>query len=168
MIEKIQLVSNTVKRWRTLQEISFKASAVSAATLLMATLLMTSMTAALATVRIYDDPGGQIGEYLAKFKALRISGEHVVIDGTCASACTMLLGAIPRNRICVTPRATLVFHGAWDPTPTGEVNSTAGNQILWSKYPSDVRKWISRHGGLRSQLIYLQGPDLFAMYPLCH
>jgi len=149
-------------------DLFMKASMVSAATLLMATLLMTSMTAALATVRIYDDPGGQIGEYLAKFKALRISGDHVVIDGTCASACTMLLGTIPRNRICVTPRATLVFHGAWDPTPTGEVNSTAGNKILWSKYPSVVRKWISRHGGLRSQLIYLRGPDLFAMYPLCH
>src|SRR6516225_3900101 len=70
-------------------DLFMKASAVSVATLLMATLLMTSMTAALATVRIYDDPGGQIGEYLAKFKALRISGDHVVIDGTCASACTM-------------------------------------------------------------------------------
>src|SRR6516225_12042102 len=63
-------------------DLFMKASAVSVATLLMATLLMTSMTAALATVRIYDDPGGQIGEYLAKFKALRISGDHVVIDGT--------------------------------------------------------------------------------------
>ena len=132
-----------------------------------AILLMMSMAQAPAAVRIYDDPGGQIGEYVAKFKALRISGEHVVIDGTCASACTMLLGMVPRYRICVTPRATLVFHGAWDPTPAGDVISSAGDQILWSKYPSDVRKWISRHGGLRSQMIYLHGPELFAMYPLC-
>ena len=130
-------------------------------------LLVMSMAPVRATVRIYDDPGGQIGEYLAKFRAVRISGEHIVIDGTCASACTMLLGTIPRDRICVTPRATLVFHSAWDPAPTGDVISNAGNQILWSSYPSDVRKWISRKGGLHSQTIYLRGPELFAMFPLC-
>ena len=90
-----------------------------------------------------------------------------MIDGTCASTCAMLLGTIPRDRICVTPRATLVCHCAWDRAPTGDVVSGAGNQILWSSYPADVRKWISRHGGLRSQIIYLHGPELFAMYPLC-
>jgi len=141
-----------------------KAHAVSAAMLL----LMMSIGSASATVRIQDDDGGQIGQYLAKYKALRVSGERVVIDGTCASACTMLLGSIPRNRICVTPRATLAFHAAWNPTPGGTQISTAGNSYLWSSYPSDVRKWISRHGGLRSQIIYLRGPELFAMYPICH
>ena len=141
-----------------------KAFAVSAAMLL----LLLSMASASATVRIQDDDGGQIGQYLAKYKALRVSGERVVIDGTCASACTMLLGTIPRNRICVTPRATLAFHAAWNPTPEGTKVSDAGNRYLWSNYPTDVRKWISRHGGLRSQIIYLRGPELFAMYPICH
>ena len=98
-------------------------------------LLLMSMSSAFPTVRIYDDRGGQIGEYLAKFQALRVSGEQVVIDGTCASACTMLLGTIPRNRICVTPRAVLEFH--------------------------------IRHGGLHSRMIYLRGPELAAMYPIC-
>jgi hypothetical protein len=65
-------------------------------TLLMATSLTVGITQGLATERIYDDPGGQIGEYLAKFRAIRISGERVVIDGTCASACTLVLGTIPR------------------------------------------------------------------------
>jgi hypothetical protein len=55
-----------------------KAHVVSAAML-----LMISMASALATVRISDDPGGQIGEYLARYQALRLSGEHVVvIDGS--------------------------------------------------------------------------------------
>jgi hypothetical protein len=121
-------------------------------TLLMAMSLTVSITQGLATERIYDDPGGQIGEYLAKFRAIRISGERVVIDGTCASACTLVLGTIPRHQICVTPRAT---------------TSSAGNKILWSSYPSDVRKWISRHGGLQSHMIYLHGSELFAMYPVC-
>ena len=131
--------------------------------------LMTVISAsASATVRIYDDNGGQIGDYLAKYQALRASGERVVIDGTCASACTMLLGMIPRQRICVTPRAILVFHAAWDPMPGGQqAVNTAGNHYLWSSYPADVRKWISRHGGLRPHIIYLRGVELQAMYPTC-
>ena len=88
-----------------------KARAVAAAML-----LTMNVSSAFATMRISDDRGGQIGDYLAKFHALRENGDRVEIDGTCASACTMLLGVIPRNRICVTPRAVLAFHSAWTPT----------------------------------------------------
>ena len=38
-------------------------------------------------------------------RELRKSGQRVVIDGTCASACTLVLGVIPHDRICVTSRA---------------------------------------------------------------
>jgi hypothetical protein len=80
-----------------------KAHAISAA------MLMVNVAYASATVRISDDAGGQIGDYAAKYRALRSSGETVMIDGICASACTMPLGTIPRNRICVTRRAILAF-----------------------------------------------------------
>jgi hypothetical protein len=30
-----------------------------------------------------------------------------------------------------------------------------------------VRKWIIAHGGLHTQIIYLSGPELAAMYPRC-
>jgi hypothetical protein len=132
-------------------------------------LMMVGAASARADTRIHDDRGGRIGEYLARYKALRASVERVIIDGVCASACTMILGAIPRDRICVTARAVFEFHTAWDPTPSGDhaVNQ-AGNKILWENYPSAVRKWISRHGGLRSEILYLRGPELAAMYPTCH
>jgi hypothetical protein len=48
-----------------------------------------------AAVRIADDRGGQIGSYITKFQNLRSSGESVAIDGLCASACTIVLGAVP-------------------------------------------------------------------------
>jgi hypothetical protein len=135
---------------------------------LSALLLTMTVASAAATVRIHDDSGGQIGTYLAKYHALRVSGERVEIDGTCASACTMLLGVIPRDRICVTPRAVLQFHAAWDPTPSGEqVTNSEGSQILWANYPSDVRHWIHQHGGLRPDVITLRGPALDAMFPRC-
>lgn len=130
-------------------------------------LLIISTVCASATVRIYDDRGGQIGEYLSRYHQLRMSGQRVVIDGVCASACTMLLGTIPRQRICVTPRAVLAFHSAFDPTPDGDQMSEAGNQYLWSNYPQEVRRWIIHHGGLGRRIIYLRGPALAAMYPAC-
>jgi len=138
-----------------------------AAVALSLMLITTSLSPTLATVRITDDRGGQIGEYLSKYHALRENGDRVEIDGTCASACTMLLGVIPRNRICVTPRAVLAFHSAWTPMSEGEQISSAGNYYLWSNYPPAVRKWIIQHGGLHAQIIYLSGAELAAMYPAC-
>ena len=129
-------------------------------------LLVLGLAPAAATVRIADDTGGQIGAYLAKYRALKASGERVEIDGTCASACTMLLGIIPRNRICVTPRASLAFHSAWD-MEGDKVVTSEGNRILWSTYPESLRRWIKSHGGLHSRVIILHGPELAAMFPSC-
>jgi hypothetical protein len=128
--------------------------------------LLFALAPASSTVRIGNDGGGQIGAYLAKYRALKVSGERVEIDGACASACTMLLGIIPRNRLCVTPRASLVFHSAWDIEGDQAVIADA-NRILWSTYPEAVRQWIRRHGGLNSQTITLSGPELAAMFSAC-
>src|ERR1700749_4401740 len=104
---------------------------------------------ASATVRITGDPGGKIGPYLANLAAIRSSGEQVVIDGPCLSACTMILGVIPRDHICVTSRAKLGFHAAWHPDESGRpVTSRGGTQLLMEVYPQKVRNWIARRGGL--------------------
>jgi hypothetical protein len=133
-----------------------------------ATLLLMSLAPATAGLRISEDRGGQIGPYLARYQALKQSGERIEIDGLCASACTMLLGIIPPNRICVTSRAELQFHTAYDPTPSGgQTVNAEGNQILWAHYPGNIRRWVSRHGGLHEQILSLRGPELSAMYPSC-
>jgi hypothetical protein len=36
--------------------------------------------------------------YLTKYSVLRESSERVVIDGKCASACTLVVNMIPRNQ----------------------------------------------------------------------
>ena len=100
-------------------------------------------SAAPAAVRIKADPGGQIGPYLEELVALRGTGERVIIDGPCLSACTMLLGVIPHERICVTRRARLGFHAAWHPGGNGRpVTSKAATQLLMDIYPENVRAWI--------------------------
>jgi len=129
---------------------------------------LAGLTSASADTRIYNDRGGRIEDYISRFSALRQSGERVIVDGPCLSACTMVLGAVPRSRICVTPRATFGFHAAWLPTGYGStVRSPLGDRVLWASYPPAVRQWINRHGGLSRRLILLRGQALTAMYPTC-
>ena len=123
---------------------------------------------AAAVMRITDDEGGNIGAYYSRFTALRDSGDDVVIDGACSSACTMVLGIVPHDRICVTPRAKLGFHAAWRwGFPGVEVINQPATRTLWNLYPIAIRQWIARHGGLGLQTIYLSGLELFAMYRMC-
>jgi hypothetical protein len=135
--------------------------------LLAATIATAYNSSASATVRITSDPGGQIGPYLEKLQTLRRSGQSVIIDGPCLSACTMVLGVIPRDHICVTSRARLGFHAAWRPEQTGRQTSEEGTELLMSVYPQQVRDWINRRGGLSPHLIYLRGEELASMYPRC-
>lgn len=127
-----------------------------------------SGTQASATMRISDDIGGRIGAYVDQYSAVRNSGERVVIDGACLSACTLVLGIVPRSKICVTRRATLGFHAAWMPGPNGKpVPSNVGTQALWDMYPAHVRQWITSRGGLSAKMMFLRGRELMAMYPEC-
>ncbi len=136
--------------------------------LCVALLLGAGMTPASATMRIAQDRGGQIGHYLQAFAMLRSTGERVVIDGDCLSACTLVLGMIPRRQMCVTDRAVFGFHAAWMPDRDGRpVTSNMGTRALWNVYPPSVRHWIAGHGGLSRRMIYLQGHELAAIVPSC-
>src|SRR5260370_30962064 len=72
-----------------------------------------TVTSASAAVIITDDVGGKMRDYTTHFRQVRDSGEPVVIAGTCVSACTMVLGFVPSDRICATHNAVLGFHAAW-------------------------------------------------------
>ena len=130
-------------------------------------IVVAAVSPGLSAVRITSDPGGQIGPYMAKLDALRNSGQSVIIDGSCLSACTMVLGVIPRDRLCVTPRARLGFHAAWRLEAGRQVTSPDGTELLMSAYPQPVRDWIARRGGLSPHLMYLSGNELASMYPVC-
>src|ERR1700751_4253071 len=136
--------------------------------LLAAVLLVAGVGASHAVVRIADDRGGRIGTYVDKYQDLRQSGDTVIIDGLCASACTIVLGAIPHDRICVTSHATLGFHAAWDFGTNGRaVTNPEATQMLYSMYPSQVKRWIAQRGGLTPHMIFLRGRQLQTMYKPC-
>ena len=130
--------------------------------------LCTAVSPTRAEVRILASPGGQVGPFLDLFEQVRASGERVVIDGPCLSACTLVLSIVPDNRICVTRRAVLGFHAARSIDRRGRLYAEpeASREVL-AAYPAPVQGWISRRGGLTSRLLLLRGRELAAIYPTC-
>ena len=123
---------------------------------------------ARAEVRIIESPGGEVGPFLDLFEKVRESGERVVIDGPCLSACTLVLSMVPNERICVTRRAVLGFHAARSIDRRGRLYAEPeASKLVLEAYPDPVRSWIIRRGGLTSHLLLLRGRELAAMYRRC-
>jgi hypothetical protein len=127
-----------------------------------------TITSAPATVLIRGDIGGMMENYVARFQQVRQSGEPVAIDGEYYSACTMLLGLLPRDQVCATPNAVLGFHAAWQFDKSGaRVASASGTRDLMKTYPASVRGWLARHGGLTPDMKFVRGRDLAAIVAPC-
>jgi hypothetical protein len=137
--------------------------------LFAALLLLAGTGASHAKVRIANDRGGLIARYVDKYEQLRASRQSVMIDGLCASACTIVLSSIPRDKICVTSKARLVFHAAWDfGARRRAITNREATRWLYSMYPPPVRHWIAGRGGLKPRAIFLQGRQLESMYRPCY
>ncbi|MDR3572150.1 MAG: hypothetical protein P4L81_08290 [Candidatus Pacebacteria bacterium] len=135
--------------------------------LLFSSMLLSTPTHAMQ-IRISDDRGGRIGTYMGKYEMLRDSGEQIVIDGKCLSACTLVTAFIPKGRVCVTSRAVLGFHAAWDYGNDGRpVTSPGATELLMSSYPRPIQAWIKKRGGLTPKMIRLSGRALERLYPRC-
>jgi len=131
-------------------------------------LFLVSVVAARADVRIESSPGGEVGSFLRLFAEVRQSGQRVIIDGPCISACSLVLSAIPQERICVTPRAILGFHAARLRDRRGKFYAAPNEtRVLAATYPAPVRAWIERNGGLTEKPIFLHSRQLAALYPRC-
>jgi hypothetical protein len=138
---------------------------------LLLSLVLLAGSPAFADYRITRDFGGLVEQYKERYAKLRDKGERVIIDGICNSACTLLFGIVPLNRVCVTPRASLGFHEAYyDKSWTFglKITSLEGTNDLVSYYPETVKDWIARQGGLTQQMKKVKnGPDLWAMIDPC-
>lgn len=122
-------------------------------------LLAAASGARAETIEINGDHGGLLYFYQKKWEALAAKKVNVRITGPCSSACTVLLGYIPRKDICVTPNAALGFHLA--------TMQFATDQLL-AAYPDDVKAWINQHGGLKwPQVLWMQVPDIYHFLQKC-
>ena len=125
-------------------------------------LLCLAATPVRADLHITRDHGGYVEEYKEKYARIRAHHERVIIDGICNSACTLVFGIVPLNKICVTPRASVGFHEAYyDKAFTFgiKVTSTEGTSDLMSYYPDTVKDWIRRNGGLTTEMKKIKNGD---------
>jgi hypothetical protein len=125
------------------------------------------------TTTITLDPGGILGEFLQNYSEARERGDHYVIDGLCISACTLITGEIPNDRVCITPYAKLAFHSAATIDPFGgRTFSKEGSELLWLIYPDNVKEMLKAHGWQSPddehlQLLWIDGKELSSIYKPC-
>jgi hypothetical protein len=75
--------------------------------------------------------GGSISDHAAAVRVMERAGCMAVIEGKCASACTMFLKVG-----CVTPGARLGFHA-----PTGTSNPARFARIMAEYLPPRLARW---------------------------
>lgn len=121
-------------------------------------LCLASMPLRAETIDVYDDHGGSVVAYGQRWARLAARGVNVRIVGPCQSACTVLLGHIPRSRICVTPEASFGFHLA---------KTSKGTDLLRAAYASDIKGWIQKHGGLTPDFKWMRAPDTYRYFRKC-
>jgi len=85
---------------------------------------------ARSAVLIKNDGGGDIPRYVARYLYLQLSGELVVIDGDCHSACTLALGLLAKNRRCFTRQARLGFHESYTEYGSVRARNSIGTASL--------------------------------------
>jgi hypothetical protein len=110
------------------------------------------------TIDVYDNHGGRVAEYDKRWAGLAARGVSVRIVGPCQSACTVLLGHIPRSRICAMPNASFGFHLA---------KLESATATLRAAYQPDIRAWIAKNGGLTKDFIWLRAPEIYRYFKRC-
>ncbi|EKF40152.1 hypothetical protein [Nitratireductor indicus] len=106
---------------------------------------------ASSALRVRNDPGGHVVDYMLRVKEFTRQGRQVQVIGRCDSACTLFL-SLPASQICVESGARFGFHLPFGGNREG--NRVAKNFMLAS-YPGWVREWITSKGGLSSRLIVM-------------
>jgi hypothetical protein len=151
---------------------------VTALAMFIALLACKSDSANSATVVRYS-PGGHMALFAIKYDRMSRTGEKLVIDGGCWSACTMFLGFIRPENVCVTERAKLGFHTATETADHGKkkswVHSQDGTKRLWSLYPENIKAALRKRGWngdrywiAHPDFVVLQGKTLRALVRPCN
>ena len=117
--------------------------------LALAGLMMALALTPSNALTIEHDEGGVIVDYIKQYSDIRDSGESVIINGECVSACTLVLGIVPKHKVCVTPNAVMGFHSASVRVPIfGKNKKLVGfsyahaqefSAMMWNLYPGVVR-----------------------------
>lgn len=60
---------------------------------------------------IESSMGGSVYDFILKGMSLLAAGTPIIVDGPCASACTLLVD-VARKNVCITSNAIMMYHKA--------------------------------------------------------
>ena len=127
--------------------------------LLAALLALASTTAVARDIRVTNDPGGAIQPLYSQYYSQWQRGHRHVIDGRCASACTMRLVF---ENTCVTPRARLGFHRSYFVNFFGiKIGSSEGDRFMIDRWPNGIRRYVAPR--LSHQMLWLNAAQARAL-----
>ena len=89
--------------------------------------------------------GGRIDEHRATFEGYSRNKARVELRGPCYSACTLMLGYVERENLCIAPGAFMALHAV-----RGEhfhQFMVAETRKMYETYPPEIRRWIDHSGG---------------------
>jgi len=66
----------------------------------------------------------------------------------------MVIGHLNREHICATLEGSFGFR---------LVGLPRGTAALWRSYPTDIKVWLSRHGGLAHELVWMRAPEVYRL-----
>ena len=119
----------------------------------------------------YDDTfvvagngGGSVEVFRRRWEVVSAMGLNVVVDGECASACTLIFANVPPERVCMTSRASFGFHAV---TFMG-VPAPDETKRFVEDMPAIVQNWLNQHGPLTTKLIYMKPEDLRGHFRYCY
>ena len=89
------------------------------------------------TVIIHKDLGGYLVDYMKRYQFMKDHGIKLAIDGPCLSACTVFMGFLPSDDVCITDRAQLGFH---------RFSRPEGTMYAMMIYPLPIIMWMFTEG----------------------
>jgi hypothetical protein len=118
----------------------------------------TIVSAHAETINVYDDHGGSVAEYDARWSELAARGVNVRIVGPCQSAWHGVARSYSQRPHCVTPQASFGLHLAHRPDATA---------TLWTGYNAGIRERINSRGGLTADFKWMRAPDIYRFFRKC-
>lgn len=106
---------------------------------------------------VTNDLGGPIFQRSFSVENIRKSGTMVVLDGVCASACTMYLKLLETNQLCTTKRTELMFHAPY--YILDEKALTRAAAIGMTK--TDAEKYMTVETKLARKVMLMHYPENF-------
>lgn len=110
---------------------------------------------------IHASEGGTVGRFLNAAEELKAEHALAIIDGWCASACTVFADKA-RPNVCITRRAVFLFHQATD-------DFTSKHEDPSRFYSPGIVAWVRAHGGFPTEgALQMHVRDATTIWPLCN